>query len=216
MPSNLEHIYNIVCEKILSINLTHDQQHNLTRKQYNVLTEFKDNSQLVIKKADKGSNVVVMNTHDYIKEGERQLTDNTFYRRCKTDHTKGFKNKIDSFLNTLWESKEISDKTYTYLKEGGHRTSVFYLLPKIHKSFKHIPPGRLIVSSVDSPTERISKLLDIILKPYVIRSKSYVEDTPDFIRKIHHIKLNKDDWLIGLDVVSLYTNIPHDGGLMSV
>ena len=56
------------------------------------------------------------------------------------------------------------------------------MLPKIHK--KKVPvSGRPIVSSCNSPTEKISMLLDIILQPLVLQTKSYIKDTGDFYRK---------------------------------
>ena len=89
-------------------------------------------------------------------------------------------------------NKEISDKTFLYLMAGGKRTSVFYMLPKIHKG-KTPPLGRPIVSSVDSPTEKISMLLDLILKPYVLNTQSYIEDTRDFISKVENLLLTQND-----------------------
>ena len=118
-------------------------------------------------------------------------------------------------MSDLLVSEEITQKTYDYLIKGGNRTSVFYMLPKIHKNLKKLP-GRPIVSSVDSPTEKISQLIDVILKPLIIQNKSYLEDTPDFINKINSVSLSDEDWFVSLDVVSLYTNIPHDKGMHSV
>ena len=76
--------------------------------------------------------------------------------------------------------------------------------------------GRPIVSSIDSPTERISQLLDIILQPFVQKTRSFLKDTPDFINKIIDIQLTNEDWFLSLDVVGLYTNIPHDGEINAI
>ena len=48
---------------------------------------LKNNENIVIKKADKGSAVVVMNTTDYLREGYRQLSDQKFYQLKETDET---------------------------------------------------------------------------------------------------------------------------------
>ena len=69
---------------------------------------------------------------------------------------------------------------------------------------------------MNCPTENISHLLDTILKPIVFNTKSYIRDSPDFIEKVKNIKLGTDDWFLCLDVVSLYTNIPHDEGILSI
>ena len=112
-------------------------------------------------------------------------------------------------------NKEISDKTYLYLKSGGRRTCVFYMLPKIHKG-KFPPPGRPIFSSVDSPTEKISMLLDLILQPFVMNTKLYVKDTGDFISKVENTRLSEYDWIFSWDVTGLYTNIPHNEGINAI
>ena len=68
---------------------------------------------------------------------------------------------------------KITDKTRKYLLSNNDRTPEFYMLPKIHKSLEN-PPGRPIISGNDSPTEKISQMIDIILQPFVpkIRSKT--------------------------------------------
>ena len=86
------------------------------------------------------------------------------------------------------------------------------MLPKIHKNVLP-PPGRPIVSSVNSPIEKISMMLDITLQPYVGQRKSYIKDTSDFIQKISSIELEENYWLFTMDVTILYTNIPHDEGI---
>ena len=51
----------------------------MTSAQYKAMTKLRENSNIVIKKADKGSNVVIQNRTDYIEEGLRQLGENQFY-----------------------------------------------------------------------------------------------------------------------------------------
>ena len=60
--------------------------------------------------------------------------------------------------------------------------------PAIHK-IQFPVSGRPIVSSIDCPTEKISLLLDIILQPHVLETKSYIRDTSDFLQKFSNIKL---------------------------
>ena len=89
---------------------------------------------------------------------------------------------------------------------------VFYLLPKIHKNLENLP-GRPIVPSIDCPTERISIMLDIILQPLLLTTKSYIKDTPDFCRKLSKEIILKEENFFTLDVSSLYTNIPLEESL---
>ena len=86
------------------------------------------------------------------------------------------------------------------------------MLPKIHKN-KFPPPGRPIVSSVNSPTEKISMLLDVVLQPFVLKTRSYIRDMGDFLSKVQGLELSPDDWVFSVDVTSLYTNILHTDGI---
>ena len=115
----------------------------------------------------------------------------------------------------MYLNKQISENSYKYLLKGGNGTSVFYMLPKIHKNLVN-PPGHPIVSSVDCATEKISQLIDIILRPYAQNGDSFIKDTPHLLRKLNGITLADDKWLFTMDVQALYTNIPHIEGIKCI
>ena len=138
-----------------------------------------------------------------------------FYKQVNKDLTPEHRKQVQEFTGELYLKKEISEQDFKFLSQGGHRTSVFYMFPKIHKN--KIPvPCRPTVSSCDSPTEKISMLLDIILQPYVLDTKSHIRDTSDFLQKVSKIKLKDNGWLFTMDIMSLYTNIPHDEGISCI
>ena len=211
-PNMLEHIQEILTDRILNHNPSKARPRNLTKKQYQLLDELQNNNSIVIKKADKGSNIVIMDREFYTKEALRQLTDTKFYTRCTRDLTLDHHQKVQELILDMFNKKIISEQCYKFLSTGGKRTSIFYLLPKIHKNLLN-PPGRPIVSSVDCPTERISMMLDIILQPLLLNTKSYIKDTPDFLRKIEELTILSEENFFTLDVTSLYTNIPLEESL---
>ena len=120
-----------------------------------------------------------------------------------------------------------------YLTNFEVRTSNFYGLPKIHKSkeireniqgnqdtYVKIPrPSDLklrpIVAGPSSSTQRLSNLLDLILKPLCQKVPSFIRDDLDFLKYIPE-KVQENTLLVSFDVISLYTNIPHDLGLEAV
>ena len=112
----------------------------------------------MIKKADKGSNVVIQNKVDYTEEGLKQLLESKFYKLVDTDQTSKHRKIVQEFIGELYLKQEISEQTFKFLSRGGNRTGVFYMLPKIHKNIVPVP-GRPVVSSCDSPTEKISMVL---------------------------------------------------------
>ena len=109
----------------------------------------------------------------------------------------------------------------------------FYGLPKIRKSkliqeaiqvqkseYVKIdePPDltlRPIVAGPNYLTRRLSNLVDILLKPFLIYFRSYIKDNLDFLAKCS--RENKwDTILTTFDVVGLYSNIPHEYGLEAI
>ena len=159
MPGTLEHIYSILIDRILSHSSDLSRNRNMTSAQYKPMTRLKENENIVIKKADNSSSIVIQNKIDYTKEGLRQLGDTKFYKKIAKDITLENKKKVQELVDELFLHKEISEKCYKFLSRGGTRTSVFYMLPKIHQNVLP-PPGRPTVSSVNCPTEKISMMLD--------------------------------------------------------
>ena len=65
------------------------------------LRELSENPEIVIKKADKGSAVVVMNSTDYLHEGYRQLSDTKFYTKLQHVPTEDIANKVRQTLTQM-------------------------------------------------------------------------------------------------------------------
>ena len=214
MPSNLEHINYLILQDLLTFKPKRCK-HNLTSNQLSRLFNLSENEHIIFKKADKGSNIVIWDKVLYKEEAHRQLKNTNYYMKLPNDISHKVKEKVDKLTTKMFENREINEKTFLYLMEGGTRTSVFYMLPKIHKNRQN-PPGRPIVSSVNSPTEKISQMTDILLRPWAQKGRSFICDTPDFIGKIKDIKLEPNDWFLTMDVTNLYTNIPHNESIEKV
>ena len=106
----------------------------MTLEQYKVMTRLKENENILIKKADKGSNVVIQNKADYKEEVLRQLSESKFYKEINKNLTSSQRKQVQEFIGELYTKKEISEQTFKFLLTGDNRTSVFYMLPKIHKN----------------------------------------------------------------------------------
>ena len=70
---------------------------------------------------------------------------------------------------------------------------------------------RPIVGGPNSSSQRLSHLLDIILKPLCPEVPSFVRDDIDFLNHLPKT-VDRGSILATFDVVSLYTNIPPDVG----
>ena len=183
---------------------------NLTPDERKALKELKSLSDsVIIKPADKGSAVVLMDKSDYLKEGLRQLSDLHFYRPVQEDLSAVLMLSIRDIVLNMREHKEISKKVKDFLLDFPMHTSRLYLLPKIHKG-KFPPPGRPIISGNGCLTERISQFVDFFLKEVAPKGTSFLKDTNHFLQSLHAIdKTPPGTLLVPLDVTSLYTNIPN-------
>ena len=187
---------------------------NLTKQEWIGLKQLSSNPEIVIKKADKGSAIVVMQTTDYLREGYRQLSDRNFYTKLTEDPTLSISNKICAVLSEMKNLKLITEKNFEYFQIKNPKAGRFYLLPKIHK--KQVP-GRPICSSIGHPTCNISKFVDAHIKEYVPKTQSYVRDTQHFISRLKELgQIPEGALLVTLDVSSLYTNIPNQEGILAV
>ena len=199
---------------ILSPELRNSKR-NLTRAEFTAKSSLQNNHSIVIKKADKGLNVVIQNRTDYIKEGLKQLSDLKFHGLQERSLTQHHNSLIKKAIDGMLLSKEISSKTADYLFIDNPRTSKLYLLPKIHKN-KLPPPGRPIVSANECPSERISQFVDNFIQPLVMTLPSYLRDISHLLNILRKIKVSAGAILATLDVTSLYTTIPNDEGILAV
>ena len=60
---------------------------NLNTEEYQSIKSLRNHPHIFIKPADKGSAIVILDKHNYISEGERQLQDEQFYEDTNTDLT---------------------------------------------------------------------------------------------------------------------------------
>ncbi|XP_033729648.1 uncharacterized protein LOC117318802 [Pecten maximus] len=192
--------------------MTHTQRDNLGMGERKALQALKRNTDIVIKPADKGSAVVVMNREDYIQEANRQLSNETFYRKVDQDLTGEHANKVNAAISRIQLKGDIDKDTAEFLRCDSPRAGSFYLLPKIHKAGN---PGRPIINSIGHPTEKISKFIDFHLRSHVESLPSYLKDTTYYLKKTPCSNLPDDTLLVTMDVVSLYTNIPHEDGIIA-
>ena len=184
---------------------------NLSREERQALVSLRTRTDIVIKKADKGSATVIMSRNRYIAEVMKHLENEQHYRKLSSDPTELFLEEIKATLRTMVDRHSINKDIMASLVPDTCKASPFYILPKIHKAGN---PGRPIVSSCGSPTEGISHFVDYHLAPLVKQIPSYVRDTTDSLEKLQNITdLPSETMLVTLDVKSLYTNIPHSEGI---
>lgn len=183
-------------------------------------------------RADKGGCLIIISKTDYNTLVEMHLKDINTYKQLATNVDEATIEKIKQLVAQYSNVLLLQEKQY--LSSFAHKTSKFYVLPKIHKSicienfcktsaqsflnFGYMPSdlsSRPIINNIQSPTSHLSHFIDALLTPLVENIPGYIRDTFDFLNKIPRI-MPKNATFISMDVVSLYTNIPVDFGLEAI
>ena len=139
---------------------------NLSKDEWKALCTLKQNKNIVIKPADKTKTIVIQNKSNYIKEGERQLSQK-YYVKIENPSTENIKQKVVEIINQLYNQNLIDEMTYKFLSTNFNPTpGTIYFLPKIHKLSETILtsghndyysnlliPSRPIVSQINSRKE---------------------------------------------------------------
>ena len=133
------------------------QRNNLSKRERAALDRLSNNRDIVIKPADKGGATVILNAIDYVEEAKRQLDNEIYYKKIESDLTSEHEQLINQCIDTYKNNGELEEEIAKLLKPVKSRTPIFYMLPKIHKVNN---PGRPVVSSVNSHTEKLSAYVD--------------------------------------------------------
>lgn len=91
------------------------------------------NSSIVIKPADKGGNIAIQNSTDYVQMCKRILDNPWWYRsiyRCAID---GFQKEFYALVDGAFYQSVIDKNTWEYIRTSFPGEATFYALPKIHK-----------------------------------------------------------------------------------
>ena len=196
---------------------------NLDKIERAAIKTLQRNKEIIIKPADKGAAIVVMDKEDYIKEAERQLANKVHYKHLEEPVFPKSIPKINEIFENLANRRFIDAGQLAYLKcpdEPAPRR--MYLLPKIHKNKNawpgegKVPPGRPIIADCGSESYASAEYVDFFLSPLAKLHNSYLKDTNEFLKKISNVKIKKNAFIATIDVDSLYTNIDNTNGLEAV
>ena len=132
---------------------------NISAYERNAISALKRNSKINLKKADKGTTTVILDTAHKIDEGLQQLSNDKFYKPLSSPIVQGTARKVKELVNKLYRSGHIDPMTHKWLTIGLKQPRIpeFFTLTKIHKK---TPVGRPIVSGSSGPTERICSFVD--------------------------------------------------------
>ena len=190
------------------------------------LVKLQRNCIIVIKPCDKGAGIIICDYDKYVKSCEKELSsktkngDNYYTTISQADFTKA-KQVINESLEKALHANHISKNEFEAMKATDKTPGKLYQLFKVHKKFEEpdLPPARPIISGCGSITENMSLFVDYHTKNLVPLIPSFLQDTPHLLRELETLKttgLPLGAFPVSIDVVGLYTNIPHNEGIESV
>ncbi|XP_078510994.1 uncharacterized protein LOC144770387 [Lissotriton helveticus] len=188
-------------------------KYNTSKSERTALLSLANNTEVVIKPADKGGAIVVQDVSKYESEINRQLMDGISYQQLRSDPSKAIALEILELTKEGHDQGFLSKNEFDYLNQQHPRLATIYTLPKIHKSMED-PPGRPIVSGCGSILEPLGRYIDFFLKPLAEATQTYLRDTLHTINIIEKLPFDpQHQLLVTCDVVSLYTCIPQQEAL---
>jgi len=143
-----------------SIQQLHTYKPNLNKHESKALHHLKSNTQITIKKGDKGAGICILDTIDYVNKIKSMLQDTMVYTQVTEDPTNTTKELADRLIDELFNFNYINKKQQANLQRFKATTPKFYGIPKVHK--ENIPL-RPIVSQTNGPTMKINELVDYYL-----------------------------------------------------
>src|SRR5678816_573567 len=102
----------------------------LPKKFYSALHKLKNNNDITITRSDKGQNIVILHTADYIEKCNNLLSDNTTYTKLRNNP---LNNSFNTFNKKLKSLCKDFPNLHTSLKAQMSNLSQFYGIPKLHK-----------------------------------------------------------------------------------
>lgn len=192
-------------------------QHNLSRAEKQVLNTLREQTELVLKPADKNLGLTLMHAADYHAAVDAHVADTRVYQ----DVTASVNIVIERACSKLQRlvdrySALLEEKLQDFLLLGlkMRAPAHFYIMPKLHKMRSLTGPivGRPIAPCHSWVTTNMSKWLADKLNAALLKHKDTVlVDRLQFLRELDGMTVGKNAWLLTFDVESLYPNVEHQG-----
>ena len=132
-----------------------------TKQQREAIKRHSEDKSIVIKEADKGGSVVIMDSEHYKTMAYSTLNDHEYYEHLETNPHRtnmiAYRKLIDKHKTVLTEKEE------SYLLQFESKDSNFYGLPKFHKS------AQIASNCAESSTQiiQVNDVTDLKLRPII-------------------------------------------------
>ena len=189
---------------------------NLSRDEEKALLRLIRDDSIIIRPADKGSGIIILNTDDYLNKLDQEVGDDSTYRPVPEDQTSQVQKKVKKLVTRLHQKGFIGPHQRTYMAPASPKPGQIQGNQKLHKPGA---PLRAIVSGRGHATERVAEAAEEQLRPHVENLQSYVKDTNDFLRRLRNTpqpivdRYGHTPVLFCMDVKKLYPSVPRAEGI---
>ena len=172
---------------------------------------FQSNTEII--SVDKSKSIAIIESAEQKGKVKDFIQENNIYKVKKdptANYTKIINNAIDQCTGIIQENVRYKLKYSVPVNNCNNINAstcpTFKPVIKMHKTNNPIRP---LVNAIRSPTYKISKFMDNLLKSLLIVNNSFsVINSTQFAKTITGFKLADTQRMISLDIVNLYTNIP--------
>ena len=202
--------------KLLDTEKEKGVKSNLTAEEMRGKIKARKDKEKVFLPADKGRIMVALDKYEHtngedsyefkMKKVLSDLKAKPSIRANKDwDLTEKVSRDGTDIINKMVENGEIDKNFGDKIKPKDCRAPRLSGYPKIHKDDV---PLRGVVSFIQSPFEKVSKLLVPVLKTLQGRSGLFVKNSRELKEKVKEWRLERDEILVSFDVKNLYPSIP--------
>jgi len=201
------------------LDTSHRSVRNLTAQQRKFIYSLANRDDLVVKPADKGLGLVILDRSWYLAEANRQLADRHTYAEIRGQNglpTDIIELRLREVTSRLQKAGLMSDAQANFVRHINSNTAKLpklYLIPKVHKDPLR---GRPIVSSPAWLTTPASVWLDWLLQPIVAKQPAVLRDSKSLVQQLEQQQFPRDCVLITADVRDLFTVIPNADGVQAI
>ena len=150
--------------------------------------------------------MVVLDKKEYLEKAEALLAQ-PVYRTIDRDPTNKLKARLIQTLRRIKKDTNMGEGIYRTMYPTSCTAPKFYGLPRIYKTGA---PLRPIVSSRDSVTYGVAKVLAKVLKSLVGKSLHHIQSSRDLVRRVREVALLPGECLNSYNVSALFTSVPID------
>ena len=178
-------------------------QPNVNLTQINYLIKYQKEKPFKIINCDKNVGNALISNDLYDLEVYKYLNQNDTFIKFDYNPLEETVNTINIEIGELFInnhiSKELSKKLEIKITEC--KLGSFRLLAKLHKEKFNWRP---IINCKNHPNSKISKFLDSLFKPIIVKTESYIKDSQNLIQLTKDIIFKKEPVILSLDFTNLY------------